>query len=88
MPKYPPSANRRGSTIAQQMRQKHGNFDSFFILLHFSLYSLKIKDTFEKFDKLRVAPLLIIFYCIITTFSQTQTGVTVPLRKFRAENPI
>jgi hypothetical protein len=78
MPKYPLSTNRRGGTIAQRLLVKMWQFPSLFSeALRFHLHLLKVEGAVENFKN---AQWFFSYFCSSnhTTFSQTQTGMTVP----------
>jgi hypothetical protein len=79
MHKLPLSSNRREDRIAERLWQKCGNFPSlFYEAICICLHLLKIAGAVENFKRLSgSSPVFALSN--LTTFSQTQTGATVPL---------
>jgi hypothetical protein len=79
MPKYLISANRRGGRIAQWLFAKMWQFAALFSeAVRFCLHLIKVKAAVKNFKN---AQRFFSYFALFshTTFSQTQTGATVPL---------
>jgi hypothetical protein len=75
----PPPANRRGGKIVQQLSTKLGNLHSFLLNCKISVYvNKKIIDA-PKFFKTYSSSPPYYFLSHYITFSQIETGATVPL---------
>ncbi len=79
MPKYPPPANRRGGSIAQWLLGKNvANFHHLSLKRCVSVYIFKVEEAVEFFKTIGgSSPIFALSNH--TTFSQTQTGTSVPL---------
>ncbi len=76
--KYQPSAKRRGGSIAQWLSAKLWQFQ--LIFLWNALFLFKLFKNLRHTEKFENSQRLLSLLCSITlTFSQTQTGGTVPL---------
>jgi hypothetical protein len=81
MPKLPLSSNRREDRIAQRLLAKTWQFPFlFYEAKRICLHLLKVAGAVENLKTLSgSSPVFVLSYH--TTFSQTQTGATVPLNK-------
>jgi hypothetical protein len=81
MPELPLSSNRRGDRIAQRLSAKTWQFPSlFYEAICICLHLLKVAGGVEILKTLSgSSPVFVL--ANHTTFSQTQTGATVPLSR-------